>query len=407
MSVEVDLDRPLRLHPLVFLPDGDEVTIGRSDIDSYGIFPPDGAELVRRLLAGATPRRAADWYASEYGESVNIGDVVGALYELELVTAEDAGDTAVAPPPPVRWRRLGGALFSRAAWCGYAVLAGWTLWLLVGNTDLVPHYQNLFFTDSFSAIELTLFLGQFPAVLLHEAYHALAGRRIGVRSRLGISRRLYFVVFETAMDGLVAVPRRQRYLPMLAGMLADVLWFCGLTLVAHHTRHADGSLSLIGGLCLALAFTTVLRFAWQFYFYLRTDLYAVVSTVLGCVDLQKASGRVLANRFNRLVGRRHRLYDETLLHPVDRRAARWYSWLLLAGYTAMIATLVLAAVPATVTFLSGVLDRLTTTGTPPALVLDAIVFLTLNGLQVVVLIWLAVRDRAGRRRAEPLRHLID
>jgi len=29
------------------------------------------------------------------------------------------------------------------------------------------------------------------------------------------------VVFETALDGLAGVPRRKRYLPMLAGILSD------------------------------------------------------------------------------------------------------------------------------------------------------------------------------------------
>ena len=47
-----------------------------------------------------------------------------------------------------------------------------------------------------------------------------------------MSHRLYFVVFETVMDGLVIVPRSKRYLPMLSGMLADLLIVCALTLIA-------------------------------------------------------------------------------------------------------------------------------------------------------------------------------
>jgi len=38
---------PLRFHPLSFLDEGDgDVLIGRSDIDSYGVFPADGAVLL-------------------------------------------------------------------------------------------------------------------------------------------------------------------------------------------------------------------------------------------------------------------------------------------------------------------------------------------------------------------------
>jgi hypothetical protein len=57
-----DLDQPLRLHPLTYLEEGDEVTVGRADINSFGLFPPDGADLLRRLEAGSTPNEAAQWY---------------------------------------------------------------------------------------------------------------------------------------------------------------------------------------------------------------------------------------------------------------------------------------------------------------------------------------------------------
>src|SRR5215813_14706271 len=68
--------------------------------------------------------------------------------------------------------------------------------------------------------------------LVHEGYHALAGRRLGLNSTLRIGHRFIYVVFETSLDGLVAVPRRQRYLPMLAGMLTDVVALAALILAA-------------------------------------------------------------------------------------------------------------------------------------------------------------------------------
>ena len=70
-------DRALAIHPLVYFADGEEVTIGRPDIDSYAIFPLDGAELVRRLADGATPEEAARWYESEYGQATSVNHVPG------------------------------------------------------------------------------------------------------------------------------------------------------------------------------------------------------------------------------------------------------------------------------------------------------------------------------------------
>jgi hypothetical protein len=177
--------------------------------------------------------------------------------------------------------------------------------------DLAPRYTNLFFSSYMTIVVIGVFFGQFPLLLVHEWFHTLAGRRLGLSSSLGIGRRLYFMVFETSLDGLVTVPRRKRYLPILAGMLADLLVVAIFTMVAGLLRRSDGSQPMVGAICLAMAFATLLRFAWQFYFYLQTDLYLLIVTALGCVDLHKTARRTLANRMNRLLGRTDRLLDES------------------------------------------------------------------------------------------------
>lgn len=398
---EFDLDRPVPLHPLVYLEDGDEVTIGRADVDSYGIFPGEGAELVRRLAAGDTPRQAAGWFEQTYGEDVDIEDVVAALDELDLI--RKSGEFAAAPKP-VRFAKLGAALFSPVAWAGYAALVGWALFVMVFNADLRPTYHNIFFSDYYMVIQVGLFVAAIPLLLLHESFHALAGRRLGIKSRLSVGRRLYFIVLETSLDGLVAVPRRKRYLPIVAGLLADVLGIAACTVAADLTRHADGALSGAGRFLLAVAFAALLRVVWQFFFYLRTDIYVLVSTVLGCVDLHGAARQIVRNRFRRLLGRGET--DESVLHPVDRGVARWYSWLVVVGYTASLTTFVLAGAPVVHRFATGVFDRLTADGVPTPLLLDSIVFGGVAIAQCAVLGWLMVRERVQTRRDRRLHHVI-
>lgn len=398
---EFDLDRPVPLHPLVFLEDGDEVTIGRADVDSYGIFPGEGAELVRRLVAGDTPRQAADWFERTYGEGVDIEDVVAGLDELDLVRKSGELVTRTAP---VRFRRLGAALFSPLAWVVYAGLAAWALFVMVVNADLRPSYHNIFFSDYYMLIQVGLFAAAIPLLLLHESFHALAGRRLGITSRLRIGRRLYFIVLETSLDGLVAVPRRRRYLPIVAGLLADVIGIAVCTIAADLTRHPDGSLSGAGRFLLAVAFAALLRVIWQFFFYLRTDIYVLVTTVLGCVDLHGAARQIVRNRFRRLFGRSET--DESLLHPIDRQVARWYSWLVVVGYTASLTTFVLAGAPVAYRFATGVIDRITSDGVPTPLLLDSIVFGGVAIVQCAVLGWLMVRERVQTRRDRRLQHVI-
>lgn len=396
-----DLDTPLDLHPLVYLDEGDEVTIGSQDVDSYGIFPPDGAELVRRLADGSTPRAAARWFADRYGEDVEIGDIIAALAELDLVRTGDASVVA-----PVRFRALATVVFSPAAWVVYGVLVFWALVVMVVRPDLTPHYQNIFFADYYTIIQVGLTVAAIPLVLLHESFHALAGRRLGLRSRLRIGRRLHFIVLETSLDGLVSVPRRKRYLPILAGMLADLVGVALFTVIADLTRAADGSLSPVGRFLLAVAFTSLLRVAWQFFFYLRTDLYVLISTALGCVDLHTSARRILGNRFRSLFGSRNKLVDESTLHPADRRAARWYSWLIVIGYSASLTMFVLAAAPALYRFVTGVLARLTGDAATTLHLLDSVVLGGIVLAQCALLCWLIVRDRRRDRRARRLHHVL-
>jgi hypothetical protein len=275
---------------------------------------------------------------------------------------------------------------------------------MVFNADLRPTYHNIFFSDYYMVIQVGLFLAAIPLLFLHESFHALAGRRLGVRSRLRIGRRLYFIVLETSLDGLVAVPRRRRYLPIVAGLLADVLGIAACTIGADLTRHADGTLSGLGRFLLAVAFAALLRVVWQFFLYLRTDVYVLVSTVLGCVDLHGAALQMVRNRVRRLFGKSET--DESALHPVDRKVARWYSWLVVVGYTASLTTFVLAGAPVLYRFATGVIGRLTGDGVPTAQLLDSIVFGGVAIAQCAVLGWLMVRERVRARRDRRLHHVI-
>ncbi|WP_199839832.1 hypothetical protein [Streptomyces sp. XY431] len=390
----LDLDRPLPMRRLVYLEEADEVTIGSPETDTYAVFPADGAELVRMLADGLTPREAAERYRTAHGESVDIADLVDVLAELDLFRP---ADTPTAETVPVRWQRLGGLLFGRPALVGYALLTALAAVEMVRVPALVPRTDNLFFTTSYTLVVLLLFFGQAPLLALHEAFHALAGRRLGLRSRLSVGHRLVYLVLETSLDGLVSVPRRQRYLPILAGMLADVLAIAVLTLIADVTR---GGAATVARLCLAIAYATVLRLAWQGFFYLRTDLYVLLSTALGCVNLHAAAVDVLRNTVRRVTGRPP--VDLEVHHPVDRRAARWYAWLMVVGYAFTLTMFAGVVVPTAYRLLHDVWLRMTGQGSTAAR-LDSIVLLLLSLAQTAAVVVLAVRERRAARRPVPAR----
>lgn len=390
-----DLDRPLPLYPLVYLEEGDEVTVGRLDTDSYAVFPADGAQLLRSLADGVPPREVARSYEAANGEGIDMLDLLSTLDELGFVRAVSDPEPA-GGPPAVRWQRLGQALFSRPALACYLLVAVLGTVETIRVPQLAPRPSDLFFTGYFTLIELTLYLGQIPFLLVHEGFHALAGRRLGIPSKLSISNRLMFVVLETSLDGLVAVPRRKRYLPILAGMIADVLVAAVLTLVADVTRSADGALTFAGRLCLALGYATLLRLVWQAFLYLRTDVYVLLCTFLHCQDLHGTANGLLRNAVRRMLGRP--LLDESRWHPTDRRAARWYVWLMVGGYLLTLVLFAEVALPVGYRFVAGVFDRFTEHAQFGQL-LDSTLLLALTVGQLLAAGVIAARDR---RRARPL-----
>jgi hypothetical protein len=245
-----------------------------------------------------------------------------------------------------------------------------------------------------------MLLGMIPLSALHELFHVLAGRRLGLPTRLAVSNRLTFVVFETRLNGLHSVPRSRRYLPLLAGMLGDVLIVCLLGVVADLTRGGDGSLSLGGRYCLALAFTTVTRIGWQFLLYLRTDLSYVLATALNCHDLHDASKAMLVNRVWRLLGKPHRQVDEEQWTRTDRRIGTWYGVVIGTGLCAGLSLTAFVSVPVLFIYLTRAVENISL-GYRTELFWDSLLSVSLMIVQFALPGYLARRKRRQNVHRKP------
>ncbi len=383
------------LHHLTLVEEDDGVMVGRPDTGSYALFPPEGARLLRRLAAGASLQSCRERYEEETGEQLDTDDLLEMLDELGFVRSDGQQG---GEPPTVRWQRLGRATFSVPAMVLYASVIVGGLVLTLRDPALRPSYENLFFTSNISLVPVVLAFGQFPFMLLHEAYHALAGRRLGLPSTLGIGRRYYFLVAETRLDSLYSVPRRQRYLPFLAGVLLDAVVAATMTLACAGLRQVGGP-TWVSGLALAIAFTALLRIAWQGLFYLQTDLYFVIATAARCIDLQGAAKSVATNWWRRLTGGATRP-DAGEWSERDLAAARWYAPLLVVGYAISTATLLLVVVPTTVRFWTTVWFRFVGPAMPLGELVDTLALIFISATQLALLASLATRDirRARRER---------
>lgn len=395
----------IKFYPLTFVPENDlDVTVGRLDIDSYILLPADGAALLQQMQAGLSPQQAAEWYKEHYGELIDIEDFVNSLQELSFIRDDTAPDEQLLAPRSLSWRWLGKLTFSPVAWLIYVLLFLYCLYNIIRFPVLTPSYQNIFFSPYFTVVELGLLIGSIPGIFFHELYHVLAGWRVGIQARLGLGHRLYVLVFETYLTGLWSVPRRLRYLPFLAGMLGDTIWFSLLTIIAGATLVNGSKVSPVGMVCLALAFATTMRFLWQFYFYMRTDLYYVLTHAFGCIDLQRTTQRYLRNLLFRRLGLFSKLEDEADWYPRDRQVARWYAPLYIVGNIFSLGVFFAVGLPSLIRIAIGIIAHLHGGPGSADTFWDSCLFLTINLLQLLLVAIIALRSRKQMRR-QRLQHV--
>lgn len=383
-------DTGLAFHPLTFVAERDGVLVGRADTDSYALLPEDGVELLRRLVDGMPLDEAAAWYDTAYGETVDIADFVETMQELGFV--RDPGEAVARQPPPVRFQAWGRAAFSPLGWLCYALIAVLAVVVMVRDPHVRPQPGNVFFVGSLVVVQLSLTVLQMPMALWHEWFHVLAGRRLGLPTSLGVGRRLFFFVFETRLSGLLGVPRSRRYLPFLAGMLGDAVLFGLLTLAAAADFGAGPA--WIGRLALALAYTILPRIAWQFLFFLRTDLYYVLTTALGCANLHEVASALLRHRLRRLPRVRGGDWTEPdRWTDRERSLAPWFALLTAAGTLVLLITMAFVTVPLTIDFVDRLADGISHRSLGDGRFWDSTVSLLIAVLEFVLLPLFAGRSR--------------
>lgn len=317
-------------------------------------LPHIGVTVIERLRTGASIAEVAATFRADAahtaaggmsGENiadasadVDVLDFAHALLELGFIKAIDGVATPstgtgepqrrwITGPRPemVRW------LFSRPAWCLYSLLFAGCIAIQIASPSYRPHSSDfLFLSDPLASIAI-LTLISLATVGGHECFHWLAGCAQGVSARFAISRRLYFLVFETDLTQLWSLPRRHRYGPFLAGMAFDSMvlsaTITGRLLITSGTVTLPATASR---LLAAVAILITTNLVWQFCVFLRNDLYLVLSTLLGCVNLWRIAVLMIKRTLWCLTS------DEKAdLNAADDRSrwhARWYSWLCVAGF---------------------------------------------------------------------------
>jgi hypothetical protein len=334
----------LTLYPLTFVAEGDQVIIGRPEVDSFAVFSPDAAAVVRRIEAGETLASVADWYQTAYGEPADLGDFVETLRDLDFIRPEGEAGAQYQVRPSVRWRQLANVVFSAPAMCLYILVVGMAVYLMWRVPALRPAPSKVFFSRSLLVVMGLTTVGQLVGIAVHEGFHVLAGRRLGLASRLSVGRRLYFLVFQTTLVGLLGVPARKRILPFCAGLIADALSASALTGIAEVGRLA-GWPPWPGRVAIGLAYLTLLRMLWQAMIFMETDLCHVLASALACPDLHSMTRSYLRSRWAARGRRPDLVADTSGWTNRDLRIVRGYAPFVIVGSIAIIGLGAITTVP--------------------------------------------------------------
>ena len=363
-------DEVLAVRELSVVADGGQFIVGDPGTQTYVVLPEVGVQVIELLRGGATICEATTAARALAGEEVDVADFARSLTELGFANVASPSDTAEAgaaslragrrraadrqaarPPAQAAASRWLRRAFSPTACAAYAACAVAAVALLALDPALFPRPLDVFFLDTpvRSIAALTLMTYLFAAA--HEGAHWLAARAVGVSAKITISRRLYFLALEIDLSGLWSLPRRRRYTALLAGMAFDALVLLPVLL----TRHGDaaGWWQLSDGLLRTLAaitFIEVFAIVSQCWVFLRTDLYAVLITATGCVNLLRVNELLLRRTLRRITpAQREELAGAP---PRDLAVARWYRWIHLLGIGGAAWFFVAFFAPATIQLLS-------------------------------------------------------
>ncbi|MRV75401.1 hypothetical protein GJ700_27150 [Duganella sp. FT92W] len=329
--------------PLSIQPEGDDFLVGNQDLQEYYQFPQEGVRIIRLLQQGVTVAEIK----RTFGEAVDIDDFLHVLLEARFIHAPGTPAPAAATEADRRWKfavpaRLAGLFFSWPAWGAYGALIAYALFEAVADPRLRINPTALYLQDHFTVSLLTLLVLHSCTTGLHELGHMMAAAKYGVQSRLGWGNRLWNIVAEADLSGLHALPRQSRYLPLVAGMLVDVLNIALITLLIKVFIN-EGSHPFIINIFQALILQILITLSWQFNVFLKTDVYYVLCTYCNYPNLDSEARVYLREKLHQLsLGRAGAPGHTDYYHLPTLRA---FAAVWVAGRVASLAFLFLVVIP--------------------------------------------------------------
>lgn len=269
--------------------EGRDPLLGAKEVKVFVEVDEDSLAAVEAIRATDTLGDAEARILRETGEEVDVVDFAEFLHERGLVSHVDGAETVVAaakkggrtmfgnvPESAVRW------IHSRPVLWSVPILAACAISAMLADATLRPSYMHLFVLPRPGLTVIVTFLVMLLNTYVHELAHLFMARSFGVESSIRISNRMHILVMETDVTNAWVLPARKRALIFLAGMSYNAIMLSASVLLV--AAGSTGLLPMPAWAFAALRFFAVvnlLPIVFQFFVWMRTDLYFALLALTG------------------------------------------------------------------------------------------------------------------------------
>lgn len=401
-----DKDETYFVIPLSVQKEGESYYIGNAELDEFYQFPEEGLNIIRMLQGGASVATIETTLAQTSEESIDVREFIDTLLEIGFIHPEAERHRFQESVEAVRntdkrlvFRanpRIARMVFSWPSLALYLGIVGYAAYSAIQDPQLRLNLEAFYLERNLTLTLVVLLLMYAFTASLHELGHMLAAARQGVDSRLGFSNRLWDIVAEADMTGLLALPREKRYLPMAAGMLVDVFNIAAITLILKWL-FANSPNGFAIQLLQALALQITISITWQFNIFLRTDVYYLICNYFGYADLNAQAYHFYQNQLHAfsfgLLGKR-----TEPLKPQQVIIARTFFAIWLIGRIASIGFLVLILIPTLYRYFERAVETYHNPYMPASAAIDIAIFATISTAILLAGLYMWIKPAISAKR---------
>lgn len=311
-----------RYRSVTVVSDGDGYVLGRRESAEFVSVPEIGGQVMLWLQEGHPIDDVAARAGELAGQDVDVLDFLATLEDAGVLVAGEDDEPGPAGRP--FGQTFGRVVFGPVGMLVQVAIVLAALVVLVRRPELRPTYRDYVpFSSPLASLLTTMALSLLLAVI-HEMAHKLGAARLGLYARISFGRRLFFIVAQTDLTGLWALPRRQRFLALVAGMLSNLA--IAALVVFGEVWWGDSLGATATAIARAVVMINVGSIIAQSAVYLRTDFYAILLVISGSRNLWALKGALARQLIRRPTP------DDSALIENSRRAEIWWARCYLVLY---------------------------------------------------------------------------